>query len=230
MYAKNLYFVGIQSTYQVVEFVLYNNNFPLEMRSIKKVDASATLVPSLSELLKTHDLMVNNLSFIAVNQGPAPFTTLRVVIASVNGISFETDIVLIGIDGLEALLEEHFNFHLLPTVALLDAFSNDVYYGVQAENKSILKGCRPISVFLQELDNLYPMKQIRFLGNGVSLHEKEIRTIFGKRAILQEPVVATCSVKQVAQMGLQRWHASRGLSNYVLPIYLKKQWLQTKNI
>jgi tRNA threonylcarbamoyl adenosine modification protein YeaZ len=229
MHAKNLYFVGIQSTYQVVEFVLYNNDFLLEMCSIKKVDASAALVPSLASLLKTHGLMVDDLSFIAVNQGPVPFTTLRVVIASVNGISFATDVVLIGIDGLEALLEEHFNSDLLPTVAVLDAFSNDVYYGIQAEDKSILKGCRPLSVLLQEFTRLYPIGQIRFLGNGVSLYEKEIRTVFEKRAIL-EPDVATCSVKQVAQMGLQHWSSSRGLSNYVLPLYLKRQWWQAKNV
>jgi tRNA threonylcarbamoyl adenosine modification protein YeaZ len=229
MIAKNLYFFSMQSTYQGVECALYHNDLQLEMHFIKKIDASAALIPCLDELLKTHNVMLSTLSFIVVNQGPAPFTTLRVLISSVNGISFATKVPLIGVDGLGALLLEYYDSSLLPTVALLDAFANDVYYGIQEENKKIVTGCLPISVLLQKLDSHYPVRSIRFLGNGALLHKATIQTILADRAIIQEPLVATCSVEQIAKMGLQQWNKQEGLQNQLLPLYLKKQWWQTQN-
>jgi len=226
---NDLYFLAIQSTYHDVEVVLYNHELQLEVRLIKKVDASATLIPSLDELFKTHGLKVDDLSFIAVNQGPAPFTTLRVVIASMNGIGFATNIPLIGIDGLKALLAEYYDPSQLPMVALLDAFADDVYYGIRDEKAALVKDCMPISALLPKIESNYPTQHVRFIGNGAALHKETIRFVLCDRAIIQEPIVQTCSVSQVARMGLHEWQKQKGLSKQLLPLYLKKQWWQSKN-
>lgn len=229
MSVSDLYFLSIQSTYHDVEAALYHDELQLEMRPIKKVDASANLIPFLDELFKTHDLTVDDLSFIAVNQGPAPFTTLRVVIASMNGISFATSIPLIGIDGLEALLAEYYDPSQMPTVALLDAFANDVYYGIQDEKAALVKGCMPISALLQKIESNYPTQHVRFIGNGAALHKETILSVLYDRAIIQEPIAQTCSVAQVARMSLHKWQEQQELSKQLLPLYLKKQWWQSKD-
>ncbi len=46
-----------------------------------------------------------DLAFIAAHQGPAPFTTLRVCLTTVNGFAFATGMPLIGINGLQELVE-----------------------------------------------------------------------------------------------------------------------------
>jgi len=226
MFRKKVFFLSIQSSYHAVELAFYKDELQFEMRSIKKIDASATLIPVFDEVLQAHNLHVTDLSFIAVNQGPAPFTTLRVVIVSVNGISFAGNIPLIGIDGLEALLKEQYDSHLLPTVALLDAFANDVYYAIQPDDTKIIKGCKPIRVLLQELNGLFPTKKIRFIGNGTSLHKDAIREVFENRALIDEPVISLCSIEQIARMGLKQWYIGKDISYYIVPLYLKKQWWQ----
>lgn len=229
MRVDDAYFLSIQSTYHDVEAALYHHEMILEMCVIKKINASADLIPSLDELFKTYNLKIDDLSFIAVNQGPAPFTTLRVVIASMNGISFATNIALIGIDGLEALLAEYYDPCCLPTVALLDAFANDVYYAIQDSQMAVRKGCMPILFLLEEIAMHYPQQQIRFIGNGASLHKEAIHSVLKDQAIIPEPTVFTCSVAQIARMGLHKWQEQQGLSKQLLPLYLKRQWWQEKS-
>jgi len=225
MKTKNLYYLAIQSTYQTVKCALYKDELQLEMRSIKKIDASADLVPILDELCKSHNIEVTDFSFIVVNQGPAPFTTLRVVIATVNGICSATSVPLIGIDGIVALLAEQPETGM-PIVAVLDAFAGDVYFGIRDGKKQIQSGCKPFSIVLEELEQLYPDVQIRLVGNGVILHQESIKSVFGDRALIREPIIEYCSLEQIARMGLQRFQESQGLTEQVVPLYLKKQWWQ----
>jgi len=225
MSKQNIYFVSMQSTYQSVECALYNENKKIAQISIEKKDASSALVPELDQLLKSHDILVNDLSFLAVNQGPAPFTTLRVVISTANGISFATGIPLIGVDGLEALLDQVYDSTCLPTVVLLDAFTRDVYFAVQ-DKDAISKGCMPITDLLADLKNRYPTNSIRFIGNGCSIYENEIKEILGDKAFIPEPIIDVCSLEQISSMALERYQNKDNLMSQVVPLYLKKQWWQ----
>ena len=57
-------------------------------------------------MLKQHALTFSGLAFIAAHQGPAPFTTLRVCLTTVNGFAFATQVPLIGVNGLKELVDE----------------------------------------------------------------------------------------------------------------------------
>lgn len=174
-------------------------------------------------MLLKHQLNLTDISFIAVNAGPGPFTTLRVVIASVNGLSFASKIPLIGIDALDAFLIEQHDAKYPNTVVLLNAFNNDVYFGIQPANSTeFQKGYDNITRILEKIKSSMPDQPIRFLGNGAELHAQEIRATFGDNALIPDPLPQTCSVEQIGLMGLEKWKNQEGLVEQLFPLYLKQ--------
>lgn len=220
-----MFFISIQSTYDAVEIALFNNENAIDTRSVSKIEASKLLILTLEELLATQQLALKDIQFIATNQGPGPFTTLRVVIAYVNGLSFATHIPLIGIDGLDACIQQYNNPTYPVTVVLLNAFNFDVYFAIQ--NKEIItKGYKNIDVLLSELKVQFPQQTIRFLGNATALYHKKIQDLFGTWVFIPTPLPQTCSVKQIGLIGISKWHGKEGLTNQLLPLYLKQHSAQ----
>lgn len=215
-------FLGIQSTYQTVDLALFSDTHLREMQSIHKTQASALLIPTLDTLLKKNACDLNNLNFIAVNQGPSPFTTLRVVISSANGISFATKIPLIGVDAFDAFLDEQTNQEFPNTVILLNAFNKDVYFCIQKQQIIIQKGYKNILQLLEELKEMFPHQTIRFLGNGATLYEKDIVTFLEDQAYIPQPNPQTCTIKYVGLHGLTKWHKQEGITTQLLPLYFKQ--------
>src|SRR5688572_29545137 len=95
-------FLALQNTYHLIEVAVCNEDSIIESVTIDKVHASKELLPIINKLLMRHNFTLQSLSFLTINQGPGPFTTLRVVITTANGISFATGLPLIGVDGLIA--------------------------------------------------------------------------------------------------------------------------------
>ncbi len=216
------YFISIQSTYDSVEFALCNEKEIVQIISEHKITASKNFFSCLSSLLSDHSVSLSDISFIAVNQGPGPFTTLRVVIASVNGISFATGIPLIGIDGLDALLLENKNDAKIIKVALLNAFSQDAYFAILQHEKVIDKGCKNILLLLQEIKNTYHDAHITFIGNGVQLFSEQLHAFFPEQAKLNNQMLPMASINQISLMGWERWIEKKDLSAKLMPIYLKQ--------
>ncbi len=214
-------FIAIQNTYDQIEIALYDDTRCLDLQIRDKLVASKEFVDTLANLLSSHQLAFSSIPFIAVNQGPGPFTTLRVIIASVNGLSFATKIPLVGIDGLNAFYEQSKNSTYPNTVVLLNAFNNDVYFATHAEN-----GYKNISTLLDELVARIPSEPIRFVGNGSALHRDLILETFGSRAHIPDPLPLYCSIEQIAKQGLAQWNAQKNVSYQLMPLYLKKHIVQ----
>src|SRR3989338_1529451 len=115
------YFLALQATYHSLEYALYDGMRLIQKKSLIKTQASSLLMCELNQLLSDHNCTWHDIQFLAVNQGPAPFTTLRALIATVNGISFATHKPLIGIDGLAAFAHEYKSDAV--TLNILNAFS-----------------------------------------------------------------------------------------------------------
>lgn len=223
------YFLAIQNTYNTLDIALFENNQAIETSIEDKIRASKNCALMIEEMLSKHKLTFADLSFIAVNQGPGPFTTLRTVIASANGLSFASGLPLIGIDGIEALLLEHKDAVYPNTVALLNAFNNDVYFGISQPHPSEhIKGYGPIASILEKINSIYGTQKIRFLGNGVELHKQMILGRFGDNAFIPEVQPETCTVHQVGLMGLEKWQNKQGLTHQLFPLYLKESMAHVK--
>lgn len=209
-------FLTISSTYDAVYIALFNDNIVIESIYEHKFQASKKFIVACDRLLKNNNVSLSDLAFIAVNQGPGPFTTLRTAITYANGISFASSLPLIGINNLHALLQEY-NDPIYPnTIALLNAFGNDVYW---ATPQTI--GCSPIAIVLEQVKTMYPQQKIRFIGNGAILHQQTISEFFGSYAFFPSPIPEHCSIQQIGSMALEKWKNKQDIMHQLLPIYLK---------
>lgn len=216
-------FLAIQHTYDGIEFALFHEQNMLEQQSLNKFHASAQLPPSLSALLDRHKMTLSDIAFIAAHQGPGPFTTLRVVIATINGIAFAHKTPLIGVSGLEAFLQEYADPLGTRTICMLNAFNNDVYYAYFDENHTLVTGAANGEEFLQSIIALWPNQKFHFIGNAIATHRASIRSLFADRALIPASIPNTCSVGQIGLMGYAQWQEGEKLTDQLIPHYLKTQ-------
>lgn len=206
-------FIILQSNYNEIELGIQNKD-RFYSKKINKFEATSNLIPEIDNLLKQNNLNLSDLDFIAANQGPAPFTTLRVILATINGFNLAKKIPLIGIDGLHAFLSEiekkHKNKNIL---ILLNAFGGDIYFGLK-NNQEKKFGYLKLDQFLKEnkkLDNLV------IAGNALQKYSNEIQTIFPQAKIENIDYVNLESIKNIA---LSKFLDKEVVDN-LQPLYLK---------
>jgi tRNA threonylcarbamoyl adenosine modification protein YeaZ len=213
-------FVALQSTYHQVELALFKEDHCLDQITIAKAQASSHILVELDALLRRHAISLANLTFIAANQGPSPFTTLRVVIATINGLSFASHLPLVGVDGLEALVHEYWSAYQPLVIALLNAFNHDLYYAIGNYQTSIIvKGCKKADILLAELKAHYPMQPLYCIGNGTELYSDLITQQYTSLAKLG--TASYCSLQQIGKQALAQWHHYPYGQRQLLPLYLK---------
>jgi tRNA threonylcarbamoyl adenosine modification protein YeaZ len=227
-------YIVIQNTYDVFAMALFINNKPVDQLSEDKRHTSKLLIPLLDQLLARNNITFSDLSFCAVNCGPGPFSTLRSVIASVNGLHLATNIPLIGIDGLDATFLEFYDNNYANTVVLLNAFNNEVYYLIftpstlsfdgdpKKEIKNVVKGYHKIDAFIATIMQQCAGQPIHFIGNGVTLHHDLIKQTCGNTAVIKENNPPMCSLETIGRLGLEKFMHENKSDGYLMPLHLKK--------
>ncbi len=214
-------FLAIQNTYEVFEIALFINNTFVDKQREDKRHASKLFIPLLDELLTKNNAKISDFDFCAVNCGPGPFSTLRSIIASVNGLHLATQLPLIGIDGLDATFLEFYDNSYQNTVVLLNAFNNEVYYCIAHQDQVLSKGYQKIDAFLHRAHSSAP-HPTNFIGNGVTLHHDLIKQIYGNSAIIKQNNPPMCSIETIGRLGLEKFINKDVSDGYLMPLHLKK--------
>ncbi|MBM3204027.1 tRNA (adenosine(37)-N6)-threonylcarbamoyltransferase complex dimerization subunit type 1 TsaB, partial [Candidatus Woesearchaeota archaeon] len=167
-------FLAIQGTYNSLGLALFNGGTCIAETSSSDQRASSHLVPYLETFLSSYSLALPDLLFIAVDQGPGAFTSLRVTIATVNGIAFGLHKPLVGVDSLDALAwQARGGYHPQPgrdhLLVMLNAYGNDVYYRYAHED-SVDRGCKPAEPLLADIASHSVKASLALAGNGVPMH------------------------------------------------------------
>jgi|GEM_PF-453319 len=242
------FFVALQGSYGNLELVLIDVSFKsIDFISCNDQKASSHLISHLSHLLSRNNLKLNDILFIAVDCGPGAFTSLRVIISTVNGLSFASKIPLIGVSGLQALCEQSLfalnaqkKLNVSHVACLLNAYNNDVYtlvrkvYFSEQEDayRFIDEGvevCQKIDIVLENLMNMKESQNIFFNGNAVVLHEKLILDVLKERALINSPVDMSCSASHVGSIAFECWKNKKNIVTKIIPNYLKTQNFAIKN-
>jgi len=221
-------YIAIQNTYDIFEMALFLNDTCVDHVQEDKRHTSKLFIPLLDQLLTKNSIQLSDLDFCAVNCGPGPFSTLRSIIASVNGLHLATGIPLIGIDGLQATFLEFYDPHYENTVVLLNAFNHEVYYLLAHKGQITATGYQKIDTLLEDL-SLRAHSPIHFIGNGVTLYHDLIKQVLGQHAIIASNNPAMCSVAAIGALGIEKWcHHQDGKPDGALaktglmPLHLKK--------
>lgn len=210
-------FLAINIGYINFEIGLYQDNILLGSIKESNKAISKEFIYLLNSLLVKYKKNIDDLDFISANQGPAPFTSLRAILASINGISFIKKIPLLGINGITCFLEQELaTFDNNKLVVLLNAFCQEIYYGLKAET-GIKTGVENINSFLENLQTTIDKKtKINFIGNGAELYKENIYKYFPEAIISNREL----ELDFLSKKSILLWQESLGTSE-LMPLYLR---------
>lgn len=213
-------FLALQGSYKQLQIALFHNTRLIEKIVEEGSRSSAMLIPHINTLLQNNQFDLTALNFIVIDQGPGAFTSLRVTISSVNALAYALKIPLIGIDGLDALAEQTQKLPDHQYVVLLNAFNQEVFYGIYDSKGSVLepKGYLPIEKLLTHLKTTY--RKICFVGNGAHLFAEKIKKEFSEATILPDDMA---TAQTIGRMGFELWNKETQKTTKLLPLYMKLQ-------
>ena len=223
----SIYALILQTDYCDVQIGLLKDSQLIHQTAVEKIHASRFLMDTLLTILIEHELTWQDLAFVGINQGPGPFTTLRAIISTVNGISYSRKIPLIGVDGLSAFLGEQASKKT--TIALLNAFNKDLYFGIKQQEKALTTGWQEGTSFLKRLAQTHQTEPILFVGNGVPLFKDELVNLFGSYALTPDPLPLTPSLNAIAKMAYEKWEEDQKGVSKLVPLYLKSHNYKVSN-
>lgn len=213
------FYLTLQSTYHSTSVALCTTGTIVDVLTLDNKTSSKLLISTIDTLLQLHKKKLSDLSFIATYQGPAPFTSLRTVIATVNGIAYGNHTPLVPLDGLRIFLEEY--SHVPHTIALLNAFCNDVYFAFFDKDNNYHSGTYSITDMTRVIQEKFPCVSITFIGNGTLLHKELLLENLGTRAQFPQPIPEIASLVALAQQAYSAWQDNQ-TTDTIMPLYLKQ--------
>lgn len=217
----------INPGYEYIDVGLYANSKISEIRTVHKHQASKTLITTIDALLRDHNYSLDHLTFIGVNTGPGPFTTLRVAIATVNGLAYGSKIPLVAADGFDLWIDQTISTCTTPYLCImLNAFSNDVYCAiVNVKTREVIKDCTSIENLckhLKPLEQFNPNQpSVTLYGNGITVYQKQLEALDPKTIILNKNEPTNSSfIETMARIAMQSW-ANKDHKKTLLPHYMK---------
>lgn len=211
------HYVVIHARYNDAQWGLFRDEKLVDHACDESKKISKNFIPLLDELLNKHKLSLSDLSFIGAHQGPAPFTTLRVCLTSVNGFAYATGIPLVGINGLDALLDDYKKTDM-PTIVLLHAFNKEVYYGIHDPKTETTEfGCEAAESFILKIAHDF-QTPLTFLGNGATMYQEIIKRECAERAMFLEHELV--SLDSIARSAFAAWKKQE-THHELTPLYLK---------
>jgi tRNA threonylcarbamoyladenosine biosynthesis protein TsaB len=214
-------FIVVNGDYEYTEIGLFDNTQLVDVIKESHKSTSSHLIPSMQNLLERNKLTIDDLDFIAANTGPGPFTTLRVTLATVNGISFAISKPLVPVDSLLGLLSEHAqpNHH---TVALYNAFAQEVFFAIALQNNPIITGYGHIDTVLNDVQLSLPENEsVEFIGKGAELYSAQIKAIFESDAHI-DTSISYCSLQEMGKQAYATYQNTAYPIYKLEPRYLKK--------
>ena len=181
---------------------------------------SKQLFIDVEQLLKRNNLNLDDCSFFAANQGPGPFTTLRSVIASLNGLAFATKKPLVGVNGIETFVYEQYDPNYDYTIILNNAFCGDVYYAIASKAEECSMGCVPLDEMIEIINGL-PNKKIKLVGSIVEEKKVELADRLQKDIFIPSPCPTGASLEAIGKQAYQQWLDKKNIIDELLPLYFK---------
>lgn len=212
------YYITLNHGHEQYEVALWHQETMLASSTEAKYEVSKHAIATLDTLLNKHHITVFDLDYIALNAGPGPFATLRALVTIANACNFATQVPLIGINSLEALVKQHSSRDIV--VALLNAFNKELYFALQEKDKPLSMGCAPYMTLFQRIKEQYPHQTVHFIGQGAALYATDIKALYQDYAYIPDPLPQFCSTEQLAAIAREKWKQGE-TTMHVTPLYLK---------
>jgi tRNA threonylcarbamoyladenosine biosynthesis protein TsaB len=193
----------------------------LDSRCVPHREASKELIPCVDALLKQFNSSITELSYLGCNTGPAPFTTLRTVVVTVNGLGFAANLPLVGINGIICLAAEVCLSTNMRTYAVMNAFGAERYYAIgdPAEGCSVsgIASISELGTMVMEYRLIHSNTPVCIVGNKA----EEFSGLIGSDAKVQVMTQTTHASLQKIALEVYRLWKAREVTAELVPYYGK---------
>jgi tRNA threonylcarbamoyladenosine biosynthesis protein TsaB len=201
-----------------------------------KGNRAEVILPLIESTLSKTRITVADLSGIAISIGPGSFTGLRIGLATVKGVAYDLGLPVVGVSTLLANAARVTGFDGL-LCSLLDARKGEVYFVLFNRSGEILSqlNAEAVASIADAMDSISENHHssdgasLLFVGDGVKVHEKLIRSHFGTKARLSTGEDYRSVASQVAQLACRRiLGQSADDVGTLVPVYLRRSTAEDK--
>lgn len=147
--------------------------------NIKKSHSEFILI-LIKDLLKRIKISLNQLSAIAVSEGPGSYTGLRIGVSTAKGLCFSLDLPLLSVNSLDLMIYDVKKKNLFESGSLLcpmiDARRMEVYTKIVKDDLIIIKDTHAKILSNNSFNSLLKFNKINFFGNGSTKFKKIIKS------------------------------------------------------
>lgn len=223
--------LAFQGSYTKTQVSIAQGQTILDTEEILGTRSSSALVPTVEKLLQKHALKLPDFDFFAVNHGPGAFTSLRVVVVTINALSFGCGVKILPVCGLKALFEK---FQATKNAAtpdcdfvacMLNAYSKQAFITIfdrqgnpQPEFNSI---CLRLDEFSSQVALKLKGQKILMFGNGAQdFVNRAPELIFDAASAVVEP-----DSQSVAMLANKLFLGGQQPQPKVTPNYIKTNFI-----
>jgi len=189
--------------------------------------AAETLLPAVDRLLDRAGVALGELEAFAISIGPGSFTSLRVGIATVKGLAFESDLPIAPVSTLAALACAAGPTDQL-VVPMLDARRGEVYAAAYA-GASRREVVLPEGVYTPEALCAGIRPPCVLVGEGAALCGEAVAAALGEDVALLPPPEGNASARYVGALGVEQLaRGSSVLAAQLAPHYLRRAEAEVK--
>jgi tRNA threonylcarbamoyl adenosine modification protein YeaZ len=222
--------LGIDTTSKFLALGIYDQGKVCEYNVELGVRHSRLLMPAIKRILDALAWRVDEINYLACGLGPGSFTGIRLGLATIKGLSYSLNKLIIGISTLDILAQGAQNLVsgeevLVPAI---DAKRGLIYCSIYKIESGCLKRKSPY-MLLSEDDFLHKVKDKAVIfGDAVNLYkEKILKNI--KRAKILESDYWYPKGRNIISIALDRIKAKKFTDAFrIKPIYLYAKECQIK--
>jgi len=185
-------------------------------------------MPTIARLLEQEGVDIHSCDYIACNSGPGPFTTMRTVVATANGLAYGAHIPLVPFQAITLLAR--YSTSTATVCAALNAFCEEVYCVWYYPHTREVTSLQVYSVdawidALRQYIQQNPKQPLQYAGNAYEIY----RTALIKAGIHIEPsqYKEDLPLAVYAQQSTLLWHTDQSQLKPIIPTYGKPYILRT---
>jgi tRNA threonylcarbamoyladenosine biosynthesis protein TsaB len=188
--------------------------------------ASETLLPAVLEVLEEAGVALAAIEAFAVSVGPGSFTGLRVGVATVKGLAFGGEALVVPVPTLAALALRAAPAPG-PIAALLDARRGEVYAAIYDGDPGLQPRVGPAvlrpEALAEVVATLAAELPCTVIGEGVAVVADALRARFGDALRLVPPPAGLPDAVAVGRLGARLLAAGAGIAAEALtPVYVRR--------
>ncbi len=220
--SDNVYVLAMDTTSKQCSICLTCNDLVLaEYNFISNNDLSANIIKIIEFLLGQLNLDISDIDVFGIGIGPGIFTGIRVGMATIKGLVFDSDKKIVPVNILEAIASMYKGMNNR-VVSLIDAKREQVYVaGYSIIDNDLIDFCKPSLVDISQLGNILGKNEpYLFAGSGAIIHNDYLTNTFQVSNIIN-PSFLSKEIAKIAYSNYISGNVETNIEN-VNPLYIRR--------